>query len=134
VTSPSLKDFTKTLKDGRAAPTRSSRMVLNQLDNKTTKETKPAYERDFEISDDDDMERIKAGMNFGNRRDISSLLAVNYRDSSQKSRKAMANDAKALANDVDFQLYQTYEPGWNSHEDHDPFANHLSLKSPGNND
>jgi hypothetical protein len=139
MTPTSLNVITKfsTLNDGRALPRRSSRMVLNKLDHKTNKETKPAYDRDFEISDDDEMDRIKSGMNFGNRRDISGLFAVNYRNSSQKSRKAIANNAKALANDVDFQLYQTYEPSWNSPEDREaqnPFANHPSLKSPGNVD
>jgi hypothetical protein len=114
-------------------------MNLNKIDPNTTKETKPAYDRDFEISDDDDMDRIKSKMNFGSRKDISNLLAVNYKDNGfSKSRKVIANNAKALANDVDFQLYQTYEPDWGDaldrHETQNPFANNGGSKATESND
>jgi hypothetical protein len=114
-------------------------MVLNKINPNATKETKPAYDRDFEISDDDDMDRIKSKMNFGSRKDISSLLAVNYKDNNfTKSRRVIANNAKALANDVDFQLYQTYEPGWGDalehYETQNPFANNGGPKATDSNE
>jgi len=86
---------------------------MGYQDVENTKETlkrNSMIEGDFEISDDDEVEKIRDRLNFKSRKDINNLLAVNYRETISKSRKVIATNAKALAEDIDFQLYQTYTP------------------------